>query len=46
MKKKAYITPLMDIVLLLEKQPLMIGSYDGPANSPEAEWDPVFYDEP
>jgi len=35
MKKKAYSTPLMDIVILEQQQPLLIGSYDGPANAPE-----------
>ena len=35
MKKKAYSTPLMDIVVLKQQQPLLIGSYDGPANAPE-----------
>jgi hypothetical protein len=35
MMKKAYNTPLMDIVVLKQQQPLLIGSYDGPANAPE-----------
>lgn len=35
MKKKAYNTPLMDIVVLKQQQPLLIGSYDGYANAPE-----------
>ena len=35
MKKKAYSTPLIDIVILEQQQPLLIGSYDGPANAPE-----------
>jgi len=35
MKKKAYSTPQMDIVILGQQQPLLIGSYDGPANAPE-----------
>ena len=33
--KKAYSTPQMDIVILEQQQPLLIGSYDGPANAPE-----------
>ena len=33
--KKAYSTPQMDIVILGQQQPLLIGSYDGPANAPE-----------
>ena len=35
MKKKAYSTPQIDIVILEQQQPLLIGSYDGPANAPE-----------
>ena len=35
MMKKAYSTPLMDIVVLKQQQPLLTGSYDGPANAPE-----------
>ena len=35
MKKKAYSTPVMDIVMLKLQQALLIGSYDGAANSPE-----------
>lgn len=35
MKKKAYSTPLVDIVVLKQQQPLLTGSYDGPANAPE-----------
>lgn len=35
MKKKEYSTPLMDIVELKQQQPLLIGSYDGPANASE-----------
>ena len=38
MKKKAYSTPLMDIVVLKQQQPLLIGSYDGPANAPEVDF--------
>ena len=36
-KKKAYSSPQMDIVVLEEQQPLLIGSYDGPANAPEVD---------
>ena len=35
MMKKAYSTPQIDIVILEQQQPLLIGSYDGPANAPE-----------
>lgn len=35
MKKKAYSTPLMDIVVLKQQQPLLTSSYDGYANAPE-----------
>ena len=35
MMKKTYSTPLMDIVVLKQQQPLLTGSYDGPANAPE-----------
>ena len=38
MKKKAYSTPLMDIVVLKQQQPLLTGSYDGPANAPEVDF--------
>ena len=37
MKKKAYNTPLMDIVVLKQQQPLLIGSYNGYANAPEVD---------
>ena len=36
--KKAYSTPQMDIVILGQQQPLLIGSYDGPANAPEVDF--------
>ncbi|MBR2113878.1 MAG: hypothetical protein IJ929_04315 [Prevotella sp.] len=36
-KKKTYSSPQMDIVVLEEQQPLLIGSYDGPANAPEVD---------
>ena len=39
MKKKAYSTPQMDIVMLQQQQALLIGSYDGPANAPELEFE-------
>lgn len=35
MMKKIYSAPQMDIVILEQQQPLLIGSYDGPANAPE-----------
>ena len=35
MNKKAYSTPLIDIVVLKQQQPLLTGSYDGYANAPE-----------
>ena len=35
MKKQAHRTPLVDIVVLQQHQPLLTGSYDGPANAPE-----------
>lgn len=35
MMKKTYSTPQVDIVMLAQQQPLLIGSYDGPANAPE-----------
>lgn len=35
MKKKIYSSPEMDIVTLSQQQPLLTGSYDGPANAPE-----------
>ena len=35
MKKQAYSTPQMDVVMLKQQQPLLTGSYDGPANAPE-----------
>ena len=35
MKKKTYSSPEMDIVMLSRQQPLLTGSYDGPANAPE-----------
>ena len=38
MKKKTYNTPEMDIVMLKQQQALLIGSYDGPANAPEADF--------
>jgi len=38
MKKKAYSAPQMDIVILEQQQPLLIGSYDGPANAPEVDF--------
>ena len=36
--KKAYSAPQMDIVILEQQQPLLIGSYDGPANAPEVDF--------
>ena len=39
MKKQAYSTPQMDVVMLKQQQPLLIGSYDGPANAPELEFE-------
>lgn len=36
--KKAYSAPQMDIVILEQQQPLLIGSYDGPANAPEIDF--------
>ena len=38
MKKNAYSTPVMDIVMLKLQQALLIGSYDGVANAPEVEF--------
>ena len=38
MMKKTYSTPQMDIVILGQQQPLLIGSYDGPANAPEVDF--------
>ena len=38
MMKKAYSAPQMDIVILEQQQPLLIGSYDGPANAPEVDF--------
>lgn len=38
MMKKAYSAPQMDIVILEQQQPLLIGSYDGPANAPEIDF--------
>ena len=38
MMKKAYSTPQIDIVILEQQQPLLIGSYDGPANAPEVDF--------
>ena len=35
MKKKAYSTPEMTVMMLKQQQALLIGSYDGPANGPE-----------
>ena len=35
MMKKTYSTPQVDIVMLAQQQPLLIGSYNGPANTPE-----------
>ena len=37
MKKKAYNTPEMTVMMLKQQQALLIGSYDGPANAPEIE---------
>lgn len=39
MNKQAYSTPQMDVVMLKQQQPLLIGSYDGPANAPELEFE-------
>jgi hypothetical protein len=39
MKKKSYSTPQMNIVMLQQQQALLIGSYDGPANAPEFEFE-------
>ena len=33
--KKTYSTPKVDMVMLTQQQPLLIGSYEGPANAPE-----------
>ena len=38
MMKKTYSAPQMDIVILEQQQPLLIGSYDGPANAPEVDF--------
>lgn len=38
MKKKTYSSPEMDIVMLSRQQPLLTGSYDGPANAPEMDF--------
>ena len=38
MMKKTYSTPQIDIVILEQQQPLLIGSYDGPANAPEVDF--------
>jgi len=38
MIKKKYSMPQMDIVILEQQQPLLIGSYDGPANAPEIDF--------
>ena len=38
MKKQAYSTPQMDVVMLKQQQPLLTGSYDGPANAPEMDF--------
>lgn len=38
MMKKAYSAPQMDIVILEQQQPLLIGSYNGPANAPEVDF--------
>lgn len=38
MMKKTYSTPQVDIVMLAQQQPLLIGSYDGPANAPEVDF--------
>lgn len=38
MMKKTYSTPQVDIVILEQQQPLLIGSYDGPANAPEVDF--------
>ncbi len=39
MTKKVYSTPQMDIVMLQQQQALLIGSYNGPANAPELEFE-------
>ena len=36
--KKTYSTPQVDMVMLEQQQPLLIGSYDGPANAPEVDF--------
>ena len=36
--KKTYSAPQMDIVILKQQQPLLTGSYDGPANAPEVDF--------
>ena len=41
MKKKTYSSPEMDIVMLSQQQPLLTGSYDGPANAPETDFSVV-----
>ena len=38
MKKKAYSTPEMTVMMLKQQQALLIGSYDGPANGPEIDF--------
>ena len=38
MMKKTYSTPQVDMVMLEQQQPLLIGSYDGPANAPEVDF--------
>lgn len=38
MMKKTYSAPQMDIVILEQQQPLLTGSYDGPANAPEVDF--------
>jgi hypothetical protein len=38
MMKKTYSTPQVDMVMLAQQQPLLIGSYDGPANAPEVDF--------
>ena len=38
MKKKTYNTPEMTVMMLKQQLPLLIGSYDGPANAPEVDF--------
>ena len=36
--KKEYSKPQMDIVMLVQQQSLLTGSYGGPANAPEVDF--------